>query len=282
MDRPHVRPPFAYYGGKTTLAPQIAALLPKHDHYVEPFAGSLAVLLAKDMVMWETVNDLDDLLINFWRVLRDRPEELARVAMMTPHSRSEYARACEDLSLVEDDLERARLAWVRITQGRKNTTRPGAASHWRYKQKAEGDTSWPDRLNAFVARMDMVAKRIKNVSIENRDALDVVEQYGRHRSVCLYVDPPYVASSRVSLTQYRLEAAGDEFHLRLVDALKACKASVILSGYDSPLYLEALPDWHRLEMKAPVSLGSTPRTEVLWSNRPIGEPDLFSLGEATA
>jgi site-specific DNA-adenine methylase len=42
-----MKPPFAYFGGKTTLAPRIAALLPPHEHYVEPFAGSLAVLLAK-------------------------------------------------------------------------------------------------------------------------------------------------------------------------------------------------------------------------------------------
>jgi hypothetical protein len=40
-------PPLAYYGGKTRLAAKIAALLPPHEHYVEPFAGSLAVLLAR-------------------------------------------------------------------------------------------------------------------------------------------------------------------------------------------------------------------------------------------
>jgi DNA adenine methylase len=270
-----VKPPFAYFGGKTTLGPRIAGLLPSHDHYVEPFAGSLAVLLAKQPTTWETVNDLDDLIVNFWRVLRDRPEELARAALLTPHSRSEYATSCEDIAAL-DDVERARLTWVRITQGRKNTTRPGAASHWRYKQKAVGDTSWPDRLNAFVKRMERVALRLKNVSLENRDAIEVVTEYGRHPGTCLYVDPPYIASSRVAQSQYRHEAADDDFHIRLAEALNACTGSVILSGYHSPIYDELYPTWNRLEMRAPVSLGASERVEVLWSNRPLGEPDLFS------
>ena len=277
MDRQAVKPPFAYFGGKTTLAPRIAELLPKHDHYVEPFAGSLAVLLAKAPTTWETVNDLDDLLVNFWRVLRDRPEDLAHAAMLTPHARSEYALACGDLHGIEDDLERARLTWVRITQGRKNTTRPGAASHWRYKQKAVGDTSWPDRLDAFVKRMEAAALRMKNVSIENRDAIEMIREYGRHEGTCLYVDPPYVGASRVALSQYRHEAAGNDFHVRLAAALGECKGSVILSGYDSELYTDLFPGWHRVEMKAPASLCASERTEVLWSNRALGEPDLFDL-----
>src|SRR5262245_56921279 len=80
------RPPFAYYGGKMVLADDIAAVLPEHDHYVEPFAGSLAVLLAKRPSRAETVNDLDGRLITFWRVLRDRPDDLARMTTLTPHS----------------------------------------------------------------------------------------------------------------------------------------------------------------------------------------------------
>src|SRR5690606_3844003 len=98
-----VKPPFSYYGGKTTLAPQIADLLPEHDHYVEPFAGSLAVLLAKDVSRCETVNDLDGDLMTFWRVLRDSPEQFERACAMTPHSRAEYENSGNLEAL--DDME---------------------------------------------------------------------------------------------------------------------------------------------------------------------------------
>lgn len=279
MDRRPLKPPFAYYGGKTSLAPKIAELLPEHDHYIEPFAGSLAVLLAKEPTAWETVNDLDGLLVNFWRVLRDQPNELERVTQATPHSRDEYAAACEDIPDDLCDLERARRVWVRITQSRGNSTRPGG---WRYGQNASKGHSWPGYITSYAARMKAVSSRLKNVSIENRDAIELVEEYGRHPGNCLYVDPPYAAETRVALNQYRLEAAGEDFHERLAEALNNCKASVVLSGYASETYTDLYPGWHSVEMKAPPSLGGTARTEVLWSNRHIGEPDLFSQFEDTA
>ncbi len=61
-------PPFAYYGGKTSVAERIVDLLPPHRHYVEPFAGGLSVLLAKPRAQFETVNDLDEDLA--WRAGR--------------------------------------------------------------------------------------------------------------------------------------------------------------------------------------------------------------------
>ena len=71
-------PPFSYAGGKTTLAGRIVDLFPQHQH-IEPFAGSLAVLLAKPPSRLETVNDLDGAIVALWKTLRDQPDELMRV-----------------------------------------------------------------------------------------------------------------------------------------------------------------------------------------------------------
>lgn len=265
-----MKPPFGYYGGKTTLAPMIADLLPAHEHYVEPFAGSLAVLLAKPPARWETVNDLDSDLMTFWRVLRDNPVALARAAMLTPHSRAEFI-AARDLD-VADDVERARRIWVTLSQSRSNTMRTGG---WRYKQDPTATgSSMPEHLGTYARRMEAAAERLRNVSLENRDAIDVIRDYGRHETVCIYADPPYLGSTRA--TGYRHELTTNESHGALADVLNDCKASVVLSGYNAPLYAELFDGWHRMEIKAPTTLsGDTDRVEVLWSNRPLGEPDLF-------
>jgi DNA adenine methylase len=272
-----VKPPFAYYGGKTTLAPQIAALLPKHEHYVEPFAGSLAVLLAKTPSRAETVNDLDENLVTFWRVLRERPSDLARAAMFTPHSRAEYLLAERELDHT-DEVERARRVWVRLTQGRTNSLRekPG----WRLRQDASKGTSMPDTIAGYAQRIESVAERLAGVTIECRDAVDLIRDYGRYPSVCIYADPPYLGSTRER--SYGVEMLADDQHRALAEALNDCKAPVVLSGYDSPLYAELFDGWHRVEMKAPTALsGESGRVEVLWSNRPLGTPDLFSFGSAS-
>ena len=261
-------PPFAYYGGKTTLAPVIAGLLPAHEHYVEPFAGSLAVLLAKQPSRAETVNDLDGDLVTFWRVLRDRPEDLERVCSLTPHARAEFELS-KDLDCA-DDLERARRVWVRLTQSRSQSMK---STGWKFSKAPLARTI---DLSYFARRIVDCAARLSHVSIESRDALELIHDYGSEPTACLYVDPPYLGSTRA--TNYRVEMLQDDAHVALADALNECRASVVLSGYDAPLYAELFDGWHRADLQGATTLsGDTDRVEVLWSNRPLGEPDLFDL-----
>lgn len=270
MTAPALRPPFPYYGGKTTLAPRIVNLLPDHKHYVEPFAGGLSVLLAKAPSPMETVNDLDGQLMTFWRVLRERPAELVEVCALTPHSRREHELAYDRDT--DDELEVARRVWVSLTQGRGGTLR---RTGWRHFQ-ATGDRrgpGMPDTLTSYVERMRGVAARLAEVSLECRDALQVVGDYGRHAEVLLYVDPPYQGSVRSS-RQYLVEMSQDSEHEALAEALHGCKAAVVLSGYDSPLYAALYAGWHRTELATRTAqgnhgTGTHSRTEVLWSNRTV-------------
>ncbi|WP_037322992.1 DNA adenine methylase [Amycolatopsis thermoflava] len=269
-----MKPPFAYFGGKTRLAEQIAATFPPHEHYVEPFAGSLAVLLAKPRSRMETVNDLDGDLMTFWRVLRDQPDELARVCALTPHARAEHLEAYA-LEQAPTDLERARRVWVLLTQGRGGQMRPTGWRH--YVDPAGSVLGMPGYLEAYVGRIAPAAARLAGVTLERQPALELIARYGRSPNVLLYVDPPYLGSTRVS-GGYRHEMKAADEHRELAAALLECRATVVLSGYESPLYAEMFGDWHVTRIETTTGQGGRrqDRTEVLWCNR---RPDatLFDL-----
>lgn len=264
-----MKPPITYYGSKVTIGPQIAALLPAHDHYVEPYAGSLAVLLAKRPSRMETVNDLDRKLMTFWRVLRERPADLERYCALTPHARAEHLEA---YAPVPDDhpdrhLEQARRVWVQLTQGRAGTLR---RTGWRfYINPAGSSTSMPGYLAGYVDRMAAGAERLARVSLEARPAAEIITAYGAEPQVLLYVDPPYLGSTRSR--NYLHEMSGEAEHRALAAQLEACAASVVLSGYHSPLYEDLYGGWHRYEIATATGQAHqwSARTEVLWSNRPF-------------
>lgn len=261
-----VRPPFAYYGGKQRLAAAIVAMFPEHTHYVEPYAGGLSVLLAKPPSRLETVNDIDGDLMHFWRILRDRPDELARVCALTPHSRAERELALARATDM-NDLERARRIWVCLAEGRTGTLR---RTGWRFDAADFANTSMPGRLDSYVRRMEAVAHRLRGVSLESRDALDVITAYGKGRRTLLYVDPPYLGEVRER--NYRKEMLAADAHHALAERLHECAATIVLSGYGSDLYDETLySDWYRVTLTASSTQGGTlkPKTEVLWSNRPL-------------
>lgn len=281
----HLKPPFTYFGGKTSIATQIAALLPAHEHYLEPFAGSLAVLLAKRPSGHETVNDLDGDVIHFWRTLRDDPEGLERVCALTPHSRGEYL-ASYDLDGTEG-LERARRVWVRLTQGRGRSMR---RTGWRYYVNPRGSvSSMPDYLEAYTSRLAAAAARLAMVSLECKPALELIAQYGQHEGCLIYCDPPYLGSVRNPRANraghgrvYSAEMLDERQHEELSGALNAVAAAVVVSGYPSPLYDEFYRGWHRHEIRVfnGNGTGDRSRVEVLWSNRPFPQPTLFDDLEA--
>jgi DNA adenine methylase len=272
-----LRPPFPYFGAKQSIAEQITCFFPEHEHYVEPFAGSLSVLLAKPPARMETVNDLDGDLMTFWRVLRNRVEDLERVCALTPHSRREYLDF-RDAEPAPDELETARRVWLLLTQGRGGTLRE-AKTGWRHFVVPRGSSvGMPGYLEGYLARMPPVSRRLHLVSLESMPALDLIAKYGRDPEVLLYVDPPYLGSTRGCALNYKHELKADDEHRELAEALRSCRSSVILSGYPSGLYdRELYPDWSRVEISSMTGNGvEKARTEVLWSNRPLGHtPTLF-------
>lgn len=70
-------PILKYPGAKWSIADWILEFIPEHDVYLEPFFGSGAVFFNKRPVRIETINDIDGDVVNLFRVIRTRAEELA-------------------------------------------------------------------------------------------------------------------------------------------------------------------------------------------------------------
>jgi DNA adenine methylase len=267
--------PLKVHGGKNAhggkLARWIISHMPAHQTYVEPYAGGLAVLLWKDPEgVNEVVNDLNGDLTNFWRVLQDADhfKQFLRVVDAVPFSEVEWREAGDRLQRCPDASPVQRATWFFVharmsLAGRANCFASISKTRTR-RGRNEQASAW---RNAVEGLAD-VHERLMRVTILNRPALEVIQQFDRS-DVVHYCDPPYLASTRASPDVYAHEmSAGD--HRELLDVLKKCKSKVLLSGYPSAMYDEALTGWNRRTMDVPnhAAGGSTKArmTEVVWTN----------------
>jgi len=234
------------------------------------------VLLSKTPTAHETVNDADKAIWTFWKTLREQPAEMMRVCRLTPHSEVEFAFAEDFITPGMPELEVARRVWVRLTQGRSGRLRRMGFRH--YIDPAGCSIGMPGYLDGYADRMPAVVERLKNVTLLNRDAFDIITKFGRIPDVLLYCDPPYLGSTRNNDRSYRHELITDDEHRELGAALRACRSTVVLSGYPSALYDEDLfPDWDRHEIHTSTGQGgkNDSRTEVVWCNRHMDKQALL-------
>lgn len=247
------RPVLRYHGGKFRLAPKIVALMPPHRIFVEPYAGAASVLLAKPRAYSEVINDLDGEVVNLFCVLR-----------MTPYAREEFLNTY--VPKRTGRVERARRLVVRSFMGFGSAACNAAhGTGFRASSDRSGTTPahdwmhYPDVLPAFTGRL-------QGVTIENRDALTVIDRHDAPDAL-LFVDPPYVQSTRGLRLQnaaYTHEMS-DEDHATLAQVLHAAKGMVMLCGYESVLYDTLYKGWERVQFVSHAD-GARKRTECLWFN----------------
>lgn len=263
------RPVLRYHGGKWRLAPWIIGFFPPHKIYVEPYCGAASVLMRKPRAFAEVINDLDEDVVNVFRVLRDpdRARRLAELCLLTPWSRAEFVEAYEP---TEDLVERARRTIIRgymaygSTSRRLGRTGFRAKAYRRNQTGAQDWTTWP-------AQVEMFLNRMAGVTVEARPALEIIAQQDSPETL-FYVDPPYPQSTRSSIRcdadverAYHIDMLDDD-HRELAKMLHSCAGMVVLSGYACDLYdKELYPDWRRFALEAMADAGQW-RTEVVWLN----------------
>lgn len=260
-----------YPGAKWSLAGWIIRHFPRHHSYLEPFFGSGAVLFTKNRSPIETVNDLDGDVVNLFDWIRKDPERLAHAIYWTPYAREVYDRAWANQYTETDSFQRAVDFYVRMMMGhgfRTTGEKVGWKNDVQGRQRAYAARYWSEVPEAIFE----AAARLRGVQIENRPAADLISRFN-FPNVLVYADPPYLLGTRNG-KQYRCEMT-DADHRDLLDVLKAHKGPVVLSGYESTLYDDALRGWYRDDAMA-LTQTSAKRQEILWMNfEPDGQVRMF-------
>ena len=249
-----------YPGAKNRIAPWICGYMPKHDVYLEPFAGSLSVLFNKERCHIETVNDLDGEIVNFFKVLRDDKDNLIKAIRLTPFSRQEYI---ESYSQTSDPVEKARRFAVKCWMGF------GCGNLYRNGFKSGQQTHSPNPAKLWAGlseTMELAAERLREVQIECLPAVELIKRYDTP-DVFIYADPPYLHGTRKNYL-YRYEMTDSE-HAELLKLLISHPGKVLLSGYENEMYNYYLSGWKKA-YKSTTAEGGQHRTEVLWMNYDIG------------
>ena len=230
-----VNSPFKWVGGKSRLRRHIIPLLPPHTCYVEPFAGAAWVLFGKPPSDVEVINDIDQELINFFRVVRDCPEQLIASFEWNLVSRAEFTRLAQTEPGSLSPVQRAHRFYYVIMAGW------GGELNYPRFQTSVSDGGHGNRLAGAMktlrSRLEPVHKRLSTVIIENLDWVECISRYDSDRTV-FYLDPPYPGNGANYVHNMR---AWDD-HYTLAASLQKCRGKWLLSSYDIPEIRELFRD----------------------------------------
>lgn len=268
--RERINTPFGYFGSKNKIAIQLCSQLPPHNCWVEAFAGSAALTVRKTPAPIEIINDIDKEVVNVFEQMRSNYNALCRALELTPYAEQELIDSRIEI-LNPTNLERARRFLVQsmmAINGVFGDERGGFSYSDSYSRN--DCEARVNRWNNLPKRIDSVIKRLKNVRIENKDALKLLTRFINRPATLIYMDPPYLGDRS---SGYSMDANDASFHKKLLQLANKAKAMIFISGYSNDLYNKMLSPkkgWEKKTINTSTkdsSGGVHKRVEVVWMNK---------------
>lgn len=209
-----LKPPIPRLGGKSKLRKKIISKIPKHTCYIEPFFGAGWVFFAKEISRVEVINDVDDELINLFKMIKYHSDEVERLMKFEISSRQQFNiyRMYNTRELTE--IQRAVRYMYIISQS--FASRGGVYGY--------GTTTRPSP-QIFEPKLENLKERLRNTYVENLCFSKVIEKYDRKESF-VFCDPPYYGTQG-----YGVKFELDE-HVRLRDMLDNIQGKFLLTIND--------------------------------------------------
>ena len=212
-----MKPIFPWPGGKSWAAKYVLPLIPAHSCYVEPFAGGLAILLAKEPSALEVVNDINSDLINFFRCVQFHRDEMIRELQYVLNSREEFNAYKHQPGLT--DIQRA-ARWFR----KQTLSFAGDGDSFAVQRKSGGGAAKSRR--SLLDKLGALNERLDRVVTEHLDWKYCIELYDGSETF-FFVDSPYLGGK---IKNYK---AWDETDLKnLRDCLVERKGKWLLTIND--------------------------------------------------
>jgi DNA adenine methylase len=228
-----INTPFGYFGSKNKIALQLCSNLPPHMCWVEAFCGSAALTLSKRKAPIEVINDIDGEIINVFNQLRNNQDELCRLVSLTPYAKDELENS-RIINNSDSEVERARKFLVQAMMainGVFGKEKGGFSYSQSYSRN--GRDARVNRWYNLPERLTEVVERLRDVRVENRDAIELLEMFLDRPATLMYLDPPYLADRTMGYTN---EANDEEFHVRLLKMANKARCMIFISGYENRLY----------------------------------------------
>lgn len=183
-----MRTPISYYGGKQTMLKHILPLIPSHTLYTEAFCGGAALLFAKRPADAEIINDINMELTNFYWCAQTYYRALKQEIDKTIHSRDVHMHAAHINAYPQfyTPVQRAWAVWVLC----KMSFASMMDGTFGYDFGGMMPRKLRNAKDNFTAEL---CARLDRVTIENRNALDVIACYDAPGAFH-FVDPPYINS----------------------------------------------------------------------------------------
>lgn len=245
------------------------AKLPPHNAWVELFCGSAAMTLAKKPAQIEVINDINSDIVNFYEQLRNRGDDLLAQIELTPYAREELrlARASTGRASKMERARRFFISAMMAVNGSFGPAKGGFSTSNSYSRN--GMEARVNRWHAMPEYLLTVVERLREVRVENKDAIVLFEEFSKRPGTLVYLDPPYLGER---MRGYDHDEKSEQYHEYLLKAAVKAKCMVFISGYANDLYNDYLTSqngWRRTFIQA-VTKGnngkSFKRQEIIWFN----------------
>jgi len=222
--RKAIRAPLNYPGSKAKSLDKILPHLPYRGAYIEPFGGGAAVLLARQSEKLEVYNDRYGGVCCFFRVIRDRCEELMERLDLTIHSREEFDFSKATWESCADEVERAARWYYSMYY-----SFGGLGDH--FGRNTKPSNPYAGKLRNRIPEFPALSERFRHVQIENLDYRDIIHDYDQYEAV-FYLDPPYYETK----SPHYKSIMTNQDHRDMLNQIFIIKGFVALSGYKNDLY----------------------------------------------